>query len=275
LKKTDAKSVKEFWREFMSKRVMSVAGSFYPFSCSEVERYFKNFEKIVSLEKKDAKAIIVPHAGYIYSGWTASLAYRSVNISNKKRVVVIGPSHRVYLEGVSISLFDEYETPCGALRIDSEYAKKLFNGYTFASFFPDAHKEHSTETQMPFVKKYFDGVEVVEIVYGRIDFKLLAFMVEEIVKDEENLLVISTDLSHFYDLQKAKQLDSICLNAIVKKDLKLFDKGCEACGIVGVKALISVAKKKSLNVEFLDYRTSYDVTKDDKSVVGYSSFLLF
>jgi AmmeMemoRadiSam system protein B len=258
----------------MSKRVMSVAGTFYPKSCEEVEGYFKRFEEIVSIEKKSVKAIIVPHAGYIYSGFTASLAYRSVDISNKKRVVVIGPSHRVYLEGVSVCLFDEYETPCGALKIDSKYAKKLLDGFPFASFLPDVHKEHSTETQMPFIKRYFDGTEVVEIVYGRIDFKLLAFMVEEIVKDEENLLVISTDLSLFYDLQKAKHLDNICLNAIVKKDLELFDRGCEACGLVGVKALVSVAKKENVKVEFLDYRTSYDVTKDDKSVVGYSSFLV-
>jgi len=263
----------------MSKREMSVAGSFYPKECLEVEGYIDRFNAIlkkhnVVVQKKDAKALIVPHAGYIYSGFTANLAYKSVDITKKKRVIVIGPSHRVYLEGVSISLFDSYETPCGDLPIDKEFAKKIYEEYPFATFIKDAHYEHSTETQFPFIKHYFKDIKVVEMVYGKLDFKLLSLIVEEIVKDDENLLVISTDLSHFYTLDKAKKLDNICLNAIIKKDLQLFDRGCEACGLIGVKALVNVAKKLDLNIEFLDYRTSYDVTGDDKSVVGYSSFVV-
>jgi len=262
----------------MSKREMSVAGSFYPKSCEEVEGYIERFNKILSdhsieIEPKKVKALIVPHAGYIYSGFTANMAYRSVDISDKKRVVVIGPSHRVYLEGVSVSLFEAYETPCGDVLIDKEYAKKIYDEYPFATFIKDAHAEHSTETQFPFIKHYFDGLKAVEMVYGKLDFKLLSFVVEEILKDEQNLLVISTDLSHFYTLDQAKQLDNICLNAIIKEDMDLFDKGCEACGIIGVKALVSVARKMGLKAKLLDYRTSFDVTRDDKSVVGYVSFL--
>ncbi len=89
-----------------------------------------------------------------------------------------------------------------------------------------------------------------------------------------NFIVISTDLSHFYSLSEAKKLDNICLNAIVKKDLELFDNGCEACGITGVKAIINSCIKKDLSTKLLHYCTSYDRTKDDKSVVGYTSFLI-
>ncbi len=260
-------------------RTMSVAGTFYPASCEEIKSYIKKFDKILSvhdieIEKKDVKAVIVPHAGYVYSGFTANMAYKSVK-DDKKRVIVIGPSHKIYLEGMSISMYDEIETPCGNLKVDKEYAKKIFDTYPFATFIKDAHHEHSTETQFPFIKYYFKDIEVVEIVYGKIDYKLLSLAVDEILKDKDNLLVVSTDLSHFYPLSKAKELDNICLNAIIKKDLKLFDKGCEACGLTGVKALIMTAQKSDMKVKFLDYRTSYDMTKDDQSVVGYSSFLFY
>ena len=258
-------------------RVMSVAGSFYPSLCEDVEGYFDRFNQILSENdvfiKEDVKAIIVPHAGYVYSGFTANVAYQAVK-NYPKRVVVLGPSHRVYFEGVSVALYSEYETPCGAIMIDKEFSKKLVDEYPFANFFEKAHHEHSTETQMPFVKRYFPDAEVVEIVYGKVDFGLVSVMIEEILSDKHTLLVISTDLSHFYSLEDAKKLDNICLNAIVQKDLSMFDRGCEACGLVGVKALIKVAQKENLSVKFLDYRTSFDVTKDSQSVVGYTSFLV-
>ena len=264
----------------MSSRSLAVRGAFYPQSCKEIKKYISHFNTIlkqnsINLGFQKSRAIIVPHAGYIYSGFSANLAYKSIqNSQDIKRVVVVGPSHRVYFEGVSVALFDEYPSPCGSLDIDKEFTKKLSKEYQFASFNPEAHNEHSTETQIPFIKEYMPDVKVVEIVYGKIQFELLSHMISKILEDETTLLVISTDLSHFHNLQKAKELDNICLNAIVKKDLHMFDKGCEACGLIGVKALIKVANKINLTVNFLDYRTSFDATKDDKSVVGYGSFIL-
>lgn len=275
-----AKIAIKYWRVFMSSRELAVSGAFYPQTCQEIKKYMTHFNTIlkqnnINLGFKNTRAIIAPHAGYIYSGFSANLAYKSIDdCENIKRVVVIGPSHRVYVEGVSVAKFDNYPSPCGDLSIDIEFSKKLLEDYPFASFNPQAHNEHSTETQIPFIKEYLPNTKVVEIVYGKIEYELLSRMISEILEDSSTFLVISTDLSHFHNLQKAKELDNICLNAIIKKELALFDSGCEACGLIGVKALMQVAKKINLSVNFLDYRTSFDATKDDKSVVGYTSFIL-
>ena len=111
------------------------------------------------------RAVIVPHAGYVYSGFTANIALRLLANSDAKRVVVIGPSHRVYLKGTSISEFDTYHTPLGALYIDQALVADLKERFDL-DFIPEAHHEHSTEVQIPFVKTYTPEVSVVELVYG-------------------------------------------------------------------------------------------------------------
>ncbi|MBU1669375.1 AmmeMemoRadiSam system protein B [bacterium] len=257
----------------MSNRLMSVAGTFYPNHCQAIEAYIQEFDKIQDTSPKlkfRPKAIISPHAGYIYSGFTANCAYKLIDASHFKRVVVIGPSHRVYLKGASVALYDRYETPCGSLAVDVEYSKALMEQYDFLSFSPEVHQEHSTETQMPFVQRYFPEVNVVEIVYGDMNYKSLIPLMKSLLDDPETFLVISTDLSHFYDLKDANSLDSICLKGIETLDVHLLNQGCEACGMIGVKALLEVATKSQL----IDYRTSYDASHDDTRVVGYLSALL-
>ena len=116
----------------------------------------------------------------------------------------------------------------------------------FLHFEEELHFEHSTETQAPFVKNYFDGIKIIEIVYGKLDFNDLSLLLDFLLEDEENFIIISTDLSHFYSQDEAKKLDNICLNAIVEKNLEMFEQGCEACGKIGVKAIIKSAIKKDL-----------------------------
>jgi len=236
----------------------------------------KEFDKKI---KKQAllfhpKAIISPHAGYIYSGFTANAAYRLINTNAIKRVVVIGPSHRVYTKGASISYHDRYETPCGDIIIDKHYSKELAKKYNFLHFQEELHAEHSTETQMPFIKHYFPKASVVEIVYGEIDSTTMVPMVEMILKDDETFLVISTDLSHFYNKEKANELDEICLKAVKTLDFEATKQGCEACGLIGVKALLEAAHKNGYKSELIDYRTSFSASRDASSVVGYMSALI-
>lgn len=262
---------------FKSIRKSVVSGSFYPHKKEEILEYinhFNNFETNVETFE-DIKAIIVPHAGYIYSGFTANLAYKLVSSLKKdiKRVVVIGPSHRVYLKGASVAIYDEFETPFGNLKIDKEFSQKFIDKYDFLEFNVECEFEHSTETQAPFIKYYFADVELVEVVYGEIDYKDLSKVIDEVLKDKSNFVVISTDLSHFYTLEEAQKLDNICLEAIDKKDLKLFDY-CEACGKIGVKAIINWAIKNNFDTKVLNYCTSADVTKDKSRVVGYTSALI-
>ncbi len=260
-------------------RKAAVRGLFYPKTCRETERMIARFEALAKayLHKKPLpaftpRAIIVPHAGYIYSGYTANLAYYALSQKrHPKRLIVIGPSHRHYFEGVSTGEYDRFETPCGSLSVDSDYLRKLKKHFPL-TFVPQAHlKEHSTEVQMPFIRHYFPKAKVIEIVYGKVDVRQLARLIYALIQDPDNLVVISTDLSHFYPLEKAKQKDNICLNAITRADPALLSRGCEACGLTGLQALLYVAKKAGLKTRILDYRTSADASGDSSRVVGYVS----
>ncbi|MDX1296019.1 MAG: AmmeMemoRadiSam system protein B, partial [Sulfurimonadaceae bacterium] len=250
------------------------AGSFYPADAQEIEHYINTFDDIKT-EHLDLhpRALIVPHAGYVYSGFTANLAYTQLEPS-RRRIIVIGPSHRVAYEGMSISIYDEYETPFGNLTVDKAYAQALKE--TFAIDFADAmHREHSTEVQMPFIKHYLPEAKVIEIVYGRQDPAELSKVIEHLLQDENNLVVISTDLSHFYKEEDANMLDTLCLKAIAEEDIEMLHRGCEACGKIGVEAMVLASKRMGLTSKLLDYRTSSWASKDTSSVVGYTSAIFY
>jgi len=250
-------------------RPMSVAGTFYPDSCKEIEAFIQKNQTSVHANFS-AKAIISPHAGYIYSGKSANMVYSTLDKSRFSRVVIIGPSHRVAFKGASVALFDEYASPCGNLKIDTVYSKELIKKYAFLGFAEQIHQEHSTETQVPFIKHYLQDVEVVEIVYGDIAYQDLALVMQEILADDTTLLVISTDLSHFHNLQQANKLDNLCIEGVKNLDNKILESGCEACGMLGVKAIVSIASESQI----IDYSTSYDASGDATRVVGYLSAIL-
>lgn len=260
----------------MKLRKTCVAGTFYPDEKEEVLKYINIFNKNFSYEQniEDIKAIIVPHAGYVFSGYTANIAYNLSSYKKFKTVVVIGPSHRVSFEGASIALYGNYETPLGNIEIDLKKSNELLKKYDYLFFNENAHDEHSTETQAPFIKHYFKESKIIEIIYGKISYSDLSLMYEELLRDDDILLVVSTDLSHFYKKNEAKILDSNCINAINTIDYEKMNLNCEACGKVGVQALLKASKKLKLKSSHLHYCTSYEYTHDDSSVVGYSSHLL-
>jgi len=261
----------------MSVRKKSVVGTFYPNDKKQIEKMIEDYNTVIDTHLKQKEvlklkpsAIIVPHAGYIYSAFTANLAFRLLANSNPKRIVVIGPSHRIYLDGVSASFYDEYDTPFRKLKIDKEFIKELEKNFE-VKFIPEAHQEHSTEVQMPLIARYFGDIEIVELVYGKEDPKHLSKIIDFCLNQKDTAVVISTDLSHYYNINEAKKLDSICMKAIVELDETILHKGCEACGKIGVEAMILEAKRKKLTPRLLDYRTSADASGDEKRVVGYLS----
>lgn len=264
----------------MSIRTMSVAGSFYPDSSTEVNDMIHHFNKILESHPEElsrfnslsGNAVIVPHAGWIYSGFTANIAFRVLAKKNPQIVVVIGPSHRVGFEGVSICDTELYQTPLGELRVDDNLVKDLREKFSIR-YFMDAHHEHSTEVQMPFIKHYLPNAKVVELVYAYATASLLEPIIAYVMAQKNTAIVISTDLSHYYSLSEANRLDSICLEAIRNENTKELHEGCEACGMIGVEAMLSVAKKKGLESIILDYRTSADASGDSSRVVGYTSAL--
>lgn len=262
----------------MSTREAAVSGQFYPSKASEIRDMVKEYNEVLDTYLKEnksmgqlkPKAVIVPHAGYIYSGFTANLAIKLLTDSDIENIVVIGPSHRVYLKGTSISMYDSYATPLGSLKIDKKLTQTLKDKFAL-TFVPEAHHEHSTEVQMPFIKNYKPDVPVVELVYGEENPKVLAKVIEYLLDLPKTAVLISTDLSHFYDINKAKSLDAICIEAVENLDESGLHQGCEACGKIGIEAMLIAAKSKGLSPVILDYRTSANTSKDTSSVVGYMS----
>lgn len=255
------------------KREMSVAGTFYPQRVIDLHRYFEHFNEIcdenVTIPDIKSKAVIVPHAGYIYSGFTANIAYRILQNSKIKKIVVIGPSHRIAFDGISLCQDESYDTPFGEINASKELIKNLKDKFNLITLIP--HAEHSTEVQFPFIKHYLPDAEIVELVYGRAQSELISDIIDYILNIEDSGVVISTDLSHFYTLEEANKLDNICLDAIETLNTQLLDSGCEACGKIGVDAMLKSAKKLDLNATLLDYRTSADASDDTDRVVGYVS----
>jgi len=259
-------------------RKMSVAGSFYPASCNEIKNYIDYFNEVLdkNIEEKDRKlfelkpkAIIVPHAGWVYSGFTANFVYRMTKNFKNKRVILIGPSHKIAYEDATICLKNEYESPCKNLKIDVEYSKILKDKFNLINL-PSAHQEHSTEVQVPFIEHYIKNVQLVEIVYSDYSPAKLSEIIDYLLKDENNLIVISSDLSHYYDKKIAMALDYNCIQAVHDLDEKLLEK-CEACGKIGINAIIKSAENLNLTPLIVDYRTSADASGDENQVVGYMS----
>ena len=263
-------------------RKAAVRGLFYPKKCSKVKAYFEKFNdkfQQIPISKEVRiiipRAVIVPHAGYIYSGFTANFAYRFLKQTKAKRIIIIGPSHHHYFQGISGSYYETYETPCGNLEIDSPYLFALAKQFNIG-FQPKAHeKEHSTEVQMPFIKHYFPQSKIIELIYGDTKAKNLATLITALLQNKDNVVVVSSDLSHFYSLEEAKKYDDHCLRGVAKLDMNELASGCKACGLIGIQAMILAAKQLKLSSKLLDYRTSADTSGDNSSVVGYMSAMFY
>ncbi|MFA6188372.1 MAG: AmmeMemoRadiSam system protein B [Sulfuricurvum sp.] len=264
----------------MSKRHVHFAGSLYPSDPAAITEIIHHFNKTLEetpeilwrLDMLVTYCIIVPHGEWLYSGFTANMAYRVLSGSPVDTVVVIGPSHYVGLKGISIAQNEFFETPLGDIPIDHTLVAHIKNNFDVVNH-PLAHREHSTEVQMPFIRHYLPNAMVVELVYGFATVEALEPIINYILENRRYAVVISTDLSHFHTLEDANELDTVCIDAITQGDVELFQDGCEACGAIGVKALLLAAQKEDLEGTLLDYSTSADVNGDTTNVVGYMSAL--
>ncbi len=255
-------------------REMSVSGTFYPSRPEEIQRYFKHFLDIYDEDEviplSTCRAVIVPHAGYIYSGYTANIAYKVLQQSSAKNFVVIGPSHRVAFDGFSLCKFESYETPFGGIKNANNLYEKISQNFG-STCRENVHEEHSTEVQFPLIKHYLPDVNILELVYGNAKPKDISEIIDFILAQDDCGVIISTDLSHFYNLEDANKLDNICLEAIKELDIDKLHNGCEACGKLGLEAMMISAKKLGLSSTLLDYRTSAYASDDTSKVVGYMS----
>ena len=221
------------------------------------------------------RALIVPHAGYVYSGQVAARGYKLLS-QQYRRVIIVASNH---YEGAppfkfSVSGASHYETPLGRVRV-SDIAGELLKNDLF-SYVPEVHSTHIIEVQLPFLQKILRDFEIVPIVTGRASDKDLAAAAELISPylDQDTLLVVSSDLSHYHPYDKAVELDRGCINAVEAQDMQKA-AGCEACGLPSIMILLHIAKEKGWRSRIIDYKNSGDTTGGKDRVVGYSSIVFW
>lgn len=264
-----------------------IAGSWYPGDPSvlrkDISMYIQN---VPDRELKgDVVGLIVPHAGYIYSGQVAAHAYKLIQSKKYDAVFLIGPSHRVAFSGISIYSQGAYETPLGVVPVNENIACEMKRLSKIIIDFPAAHtQEHSLEIQLPFLQFALGDFSFIPLVMGDQSAptcRELADVIDQAAKDRHVLIVASSDLSHFHDYNKARELDEIVLrhiqdnNAERLLDHLAYDE-TEACGGGPIAVMMLAAKKLGAHHSLLlKYANSGDVTGDKGSVVGYASAVYY
>lgn len=253
-------------------RRTAVAGphSFYPSDPVEVK---KKIEKYLSAGKSLAespKIIVSPHAGYRFSGPVAGIGFATID-KNAKRVILIGPSHRKYFNGISIPDVDAYETPLGNIPLDKKTIAKLRSN-AMVHAHADAHsQEHCLEVQLPFLKIVLSDFKIIPIIVGDIkNHKEVSDLLFPLI-DDKTLVVISSDFSHYQSHEEAKRTDARSIETIMKSNLEGF---LDACGENPLRIAMHLAGKMNLEPKLLDVRNSFETAKLDHSqVVGYASIV--
>jgi AmmeMemoRadiSam system protein B/AmmeMemoRadiSam system protein A len=255
-------------------RPSTVAGSFYPADKKELNKQISTFLANVNSENHpNLRAIIVPHAGIVYSGQTAAHGFKQLENQNIRKVILIGPAHHEYLDKFGLSHADIWETPLGEIEIDIEKVNELENNSEFIFADSAINQEHSLELQLPFLQTILkNNWQLIPIIAGQVSEKEINSAAQAISKliDEETILVISTDLSHYHLKEEANQIDQKCLASIENLE---FNPECEACGEVPLKLVFAIGKKMTWQSEILNYSDSGDVSGDEE-VVGYVSAIL-
>ena len=221
------------------------------------------------------KALISPHAGYVYSGPIAASAYSALGrvAHGVERVVLIGPSHFVPFYGLAVPRANAFETPLGTVPVDDAGRRDVLGiPYVVTADAPHA-REHSLEVQLPFLQVLLGEFRVLPIAAGDATAPEVAAALECVWGDEDTLIVVSSDLSHYLEYAAARRLDAATAQAILNCSTEL--GGEQACGCVGINGLMHSARQRGLEVQLLDLRNSGDTAAERSSVVGYGAFALY
>ena len=261
-----------------------IAGSWYPGTAAPlkatVDSYLDHVEKTDL--GGDLIGLIVPHAGYMYSGQVAAYAYKQVYGLDFQQVVVVSPVHRMYMGRFATTDKAYYETPLGLVEVDDEWVKALSLQLEISLVAHD--NEHSLEIQLPFLQRLLPRMKLLPVMMGAQDWdtcQALAKGLVQVIGASKALLVASTDLSHFHPHRRAKALDQVFLNDVEAYDPEglvrdLASGDTEACGGGPVVAVMLAAQRLGANrAQILKYATSGDITGDHSSVVGYAAGVLF
>ncbi len=258
----------------MTARPAAVAGFFYPAEAATLERTVAELLAAAPATADESKAIIAPHAGYQYSGLTAACAYRLLEKRRAQinRVILLGPAHRVYLEGMALPSVDTFATPLGDVPVDTEAVRQALD-LPGTRISDEAHaEEHSLEVHLPFLQAVLDDFRVVPIVVGVCSAEEVEAVIEALWGGDETAIVVSSDLSHFHSYVDAQEIDAQTTERIEARETTL--RGDEACGAYALNGLLLAAKTRGLHVRTLDLRNSGDTSGDKNRVVGYGAYAL-
>ena len=254
-------------------RPPAVAGAFYADSAGALHRELDDAlaqARPMSLPAAP-KALIVPHAGYVYSGPIAATAYRSLAAVRERvrRVVLLGPCHRVAVRGLALPGVDAFDTPLGRVLLDVDAIRALA-GLPQVVVSPAAHaREHSLEVQLPFLQRWLADFTLVPLAVGDASAAEVAEVIERLWGGEETLVVVSSDLSHYHRYDDARAIDAATVRAILAGDTGLDHE--QACGATPIAGLLEVVRRRGLEPQLLDLRNSGDTAGDRSRVVGYAA----
>lgn len=255
-----------------SVRPPAVAGSFYPAEPGELRSMVDGFLREAADGRPAPKAVIAPHAGYVYSGPIAGSAFSALAAAagSIHRVVLIGPAHYVPIRGLALPGHSRFATPLGEVSIEAAGAQAALR-LPQVRLIPDAHaREHSLEVELPFLQALLGDFEVVPLVAGEAGGDEVAEVLERLWGGPETLIVISSDLSHYLPYDAARRVDRETADAILALGGPLHSR--QACGAVPINGLLEAARRRDLVPELLDLRNSGDTAGDRSRVVGYGAF---
>lgn len=256
-------------------RPPAVAGLFYPDDPAELGGFLDDLLRGDTTAQPALKALIVPHAGYVYSGPIAASGFRllGAETTRVRRVVVLGPSHRVPFRGLAVPTADAFATPLGEVPIDATARNTLLGlAQVHATDMPHA-EEHSLEVELPFLQRLLGTFELLPIAAGSASAGEVAEVLDAVWGGPETLLVVSTDLSHYHDSETARILDRATNEAIMGFTQRL--SGEQACGCIGLNGFLRCARTRGLRIELKDLRNSGDTAGDRARVVGYGAWAVF
>jgi AmmeMemoRadiSam system protein B/AmmeMemoRadiSam system protein A len=258
-------------------RKAAVAGMFYPEDPRRLSAEVQGFLSHAGTPTGPApKAIIAPHAGYKYSGAIAAKAYALLKpvADQITRVVLLGPCHRVAVQGLALSGADYFETPLGRIEIDKQ-AEDAIKGFGQVGVFPPTHQaEHALEVHLPFLQELLGDFKLVPLVVGETPPDKVAEVLAALWGGPETLIVISSDLSHFLDYDAARQIDKRTCEAITSFDPAKIERN-GACGRFPVGGLLQLAKQRGMKVETIDLKNSGDTAGTKDRVVGYGAWAFY
>lgn len=260
----------------MSTRPAAVAGMFYE---ADPGRLRRHVDALLAAARPATgptvpRGLIVPHAGYPYSGATAAAAYCCLadSAGNIRRVALLGPAHRVYVQGMALPADDSFATPLGPVPLDRDAMQQIAHlpGVCTSG---EAHRlEHSLEVQLPFLQRVLGEFQLVPIAVGQCPPPLVADVIDTLWSMPQTLLVVSTDLSHFHDYATASRIDADTCARLLRRQGDLH--GEQACGAAVLNGLMASRQLRALDISLLQRNNSGDTAGDRERVVGYGAFLL-